>query len=309
VKRLLSVILLPASALAQDVSTLAEVVLSVEGCPEEWPSILERQLRIEVDALVRERRSDPGPDLDQVTVLCAGDEVQIRVRVRSGAQQATTLDRAGSDPDALLRAVALSTTELVATLWAEPIPDPPARPAPPRPRVAPHSEPMLLVGASAHRTGTPGAWLLGPTVAVELPLTRALVPMLDLRGDFGSARTSVAPVSIQAGSAGAHLLIGSQGRRWRWGAGPGLRVGWAELRGDPTFRSGYQSARVGGVFLGPSLAARFGYALARPLPWIGVVADGGLITRSVTGTLDTAPALYAVDGAWLGLTLWVGASW
>jgi hypothetical protein len=87
-----------------------------------------------------------------------------------------------------------------------------------------------------------------------------------------------------------------------------LRVGWVVLRGEPAPESGLDGHRVDGIFAGPALMGRVGYALLAPFPWVGLAVDGGLITWSVTGRMDAGPALFKFGGAWAGLTLCLGFS-
>ena len=313
---LVSLLLGPLPARAQDWSALPDVPLSLEGCPEAWTSRLRDQLRIEIDALGREHPNAEHADLEQVMVECRGSTVRIRVRLLSGAEHETELDSARVEPDALVRTVALSAAELVGALWFDtvsgrpPAPRPRSREAAPgrgRARVS-RPPPLFWLGGSVRRAGSPGTWLVGGALASELPLTRVLAPLVDVRGEFGRARPARAPVAVEAWSVGAHLLVALPTGPLRVGVGPGLRAGWVMLRGEPAPESELDGHRVDGIFAGPALVGRVGYALSAPFPWVGLTVDGGLITWSVTGRVDAGPALFEFGGAWAGLTLCLGFS-
>jgi hypothetical protein len=308
--------LAPARGFAQDLSSLPDVPVSFADCAQDWSDRLRDQLRIEIDALAKERQDATHPELDQVGVECRGSEVRIRVRVRSGAEKVAALDPIGLEPDARVRTVALTVTELIGALWFDAEAPSPRRPAPPRARPAPPTPatasqraPAMWIGGSLKRVGSPGTWLGGGVVALELPVTRALAPLFDLRGEFGRAPSRVAPVTVETWSFGAELLIGSHEGKFRWGAGPGFRLGWATLRGEPATTSNLVGHRVAGWFGGPAVAARLGYSILYPFLWVGLAVDGGLVTLPVTGRLDAGPALFAMDGAWVGAALSLGLSW
>jgi hypothetical protein len=302
----------PLPARAQDLSALPDVPLSLEGCPEDWTSRLRDQLRIEIDALGKERPAAEHAALERVIVHCQDSRVRIQVRMLSGAKNETELDSGRVQSDALVRTVALSAAELVGALWFDIVPrlpEPPSRNAEDRPNRRPaRPAPLFWLGGSARRAGSPGTWLAGGALGLELPVSRILVPLLDLRAECGLARPTAAPVAVEAWSLGAHLLVALPTGPLRVGVGPGLRVGWVVLSGEPAPASELDGHRVEGVFAGPALVGRVGYSLSAPFPWVGLAVDGGLITRRVTGRVDAGPALFEFGGAWAGLTLCLGLS-
>jgi len=313
---LVSLVLGPLPARAQDWSALPDVPLSLAGCPDAWTSRLRDQLRIEIDALGREHPTAEHADLERVMVECRGSTVRIRVRTHSGAENDTELDAAGVEPDALVRTVALSAAELAGALWFDTVPRRPPDPRPPPAEVGPsrgrarvaRPPPLFWLGGSVRRAGSPGTWLVGGALASELPVTRVLGPLFDVRAELGRAKPARAPVAVEAWSLGAYLLAALPTGSVRTGVGPGLRVGWVALRGEPAPESELDGHRVSGVFAGPSLVGRVGYALSAPFPWVGLTVDGGLITWSVTGKVDAGPALFEFGGAWAGLALCLGLS-
>jgi hypothetical protein len=300
----------PSFGSAQDVSSLPDVPLSLAGCPAEWSTRLRDLLRLELDALSRERAESIHSAVASIEIQCDGDHVIATAGLVSGRRSAVRVDQNRVEPETRPRAVALSTAELVDALLQ-------ARQAPPKPNAPPPEPasksqsptapaPSLLAGVSARRVGRPGAWLPGIHLGGELPASRAVALALDLR--LASGRSGAEPVSvdIRLGSLGAHLLIGSHAAPFRWGVGPGARVGWASLEGHPEADTNLQ--RLSGLWAGPGLLARFSHELRPRSLLLAASLDGGLITLPVKGLIDGQERVFAVDGAWLGVTVGIGLS-
>jgi hypothetical protein len=305
---------LPSLAHAQDVSSLPDVPLAVTGCGQRFREELRASLRIEIDALAQERPDRPRPELVLIRVECAGPGVRkIEVVSREGKRATTELDQSELPPDARIRALALSTTELVDALWTKKPAEPPRAPSsPPVQRPAPRATARakrlfsLLVGSTAERVGKPGAWVLGGALSLEWPLTGALVSVFEARGQTGTARSEIGSVDVETWTGAVHGLVGWDTGRWRWGVGPGARLGLAILRGEST--ATLQGDRVRSVWGGPTLKARLVHELPGSPVLLAFGGDAGLVAWGLAGTLDGTRRVFALDGAWVGVTLGVGVS-
>ncbi len=300
--------LVASSAKAEDVASLPDVPLVVVGCPRDYEAELRASLLIEIDALAQERPSEPRPKIGQIRVECSG-EASVRVEVLSvrGQRAKLDLDQREIAPDARVRALALSTTELVDSLSA------PARPAARienRPSSTPlhHSResPSLLLGPLVERVGRPPTWLFGGSLSFEVPLARFLAPVVEARGEAGSFGVETARVRVDAWSGSLHLLVGSHAERWRWGAGPGVRLGIVTLRGDPGDSTDLRGASTRSWWGGPGIKARIAYAWPAVPVVVSLSGDAGLVAWAVVGTLDDTRRVFALDGAWVGVTLGAG---
>jgi hypothetical protein len=160
-----------------------------------------------------------------------------------------------------------------------------------------------LFGGSIRRSGSPATPLSGAVLAVELPLLRALALATDFRLDTGQARTQPARVNIATWSGAAHLLIGQHRGRWRWGAGPGARLGWVRLESDPTASSGLDRRTATGIWAGPGVTVRATHAFLPRQLILSLSVDGGLVVLPVSAALAPGRDLYAMQGGWMGITI------
>ncbi len=297
----------PAQADESSATNLPPVV--VLGCPDEWSTELRDLLALELQTLIQERRDIEHTRFGRVAVECRAGQVRIDVELASGERSQRWVATEGIEREARARTVALTATELVDALWLErePPPTPPRieRPQPTR-RAQRQLRPSVHVAGSLRRTGRPGVWLFGGLIGAELPVTRALAPVADLRLHVGRRSTDLATVDVFSCSAASHLLVGSHAGVWRWGAGPGVRLGWVSLRGDPESGTDLRGERLGGLWGGPGILGRVTLAPGAGQLLLTLSLDGGLVTLPVTGTLDSGTAVFAMDGGWLGAALGVG---
>jgi hypothetical protein len=291
------------SAFGQDLSGVPEVRLHVAGCPAEWANELRDRLRLELSVLGQERSRLVRPELGSFHVHCEGGKIELRVEVggRSASRQ-VDLGPEGK-PSMLARALALCLAELADGLWNEP------RRRPRFERPAPLGRPssFILLGATMHRVGRPGAWLFGGALGGHLRWSRLFGASSDVRVDVGAVDASRATVHATSASLWLGLLVTSNAGPWHWAVGPGARVGWAWLRGDPS-AAGLRGERLDGPWAGPVLSARL-LGPARGSRWTGALSgEAGIFTLPLTGRLGTEQELFALRGAWMGITLGVGVA-
>ncbi|HET9931065.1 MAG TPA: hypothetical protein VFQ35_10275 [Polyangiaceae bacterium] len=221
----------------------------ISNCPNELASALPSVIRLEVDALLRERGLASPPE--SVAVQCEGDSARITVSA-GGATRDTNVDLSPLAAPHRARAVALAAAELLHSLAnaaddeasKAPSPAPPPTKPPPRPTTSTSppstpappprhasTAPALLVGALGEWLGKPATPLFGARVALRYPLTALVVPALSADASFGSASTTSARVAARTFGAGAHLYFSGTTGNFRWSAGPGARIAGAVLVG------------------------------------------------------------------------------
>lgn len=293
----------------------------ITNCSTELASALPSVIRLEADALLRERGVASAPE--SVAVQCDGDHAHITVHL-AGKTRDTTLELIELAPPHRARAVALAAAELLHSLAnaedsaGQPPPPPPAEaPLRPSPRVT--TEPLpprtfrgpaLLVGAVAEWLGKPATPLFGAHVALHYRLGAVVVPALSADASFGSASTPSAHVAARTFGGAAHLFFETTTGNLRWSAGPGARIGWARLTGNPPVESTLDGRTLSGVWGGPEARTRIEYrtspARSKRSPLFALEFGIGVVTLPVRGLRDGADPVYSLSGPWLSLCLEVG---
>ena len=104
-------------------------------------------------------------------------------------------------------------------------------------------------------------------------------------------------------SIGGAVLMGN-GRRCDFGVGVGARLGYANLRGEPSsasFAATHHDGLWGGVMVTMLGSLRLNSYLRA-----GVAGEAGITTLPLTGTLDTGKSVFSLNGIWLGASLTLG---
>lgn len=226
-------------------------------------------------------------------------------------RQALTLDLSQTAPDARARLLALTLSELVASLELDAAPGAVREPtrivAAPvrtvRTRVAPASRVWLGVGLA--REGKPA--MLMPSAQTGLLLGRARSP-LALQGELQVHRGRRA---VEAGDVVAWTTSGSLGvaGRWEraWAAltlGVGMRLGYARLRGEADSGANVAGRTVSGLWWGP-VASASAVLPTRSRLGLRCGVDLGYVAREVRGHDGTGAASFALGGLQLHLNLGV----
>lgn len=309
---------LDARAQAPVAATSAAADLWISDCPEELAGALPAVVKLEIDVLLREHgaaRDRP----ERVAVRCAGDQAHIDVTL-DGTSRDSTLQIGALAPEHRARAVALATAELVHSLSnrsaapgkaalpraiPEPVPPPPApsaTPSTPRPR------PALFLGGLAESLGKPPTLLLGARAAFHYPLGRTFVPALAVDGSFGGFSSSQsARIAVSNLSTAIQLYLGTTTGQLRWEVGPGARLGWVHLAGEPSAGTMLDGYSLAGVWTGPELRARVQYGAQEQRSLrLALELAAGFVVLPVRGLLDGTEPIYAVEGPWISVCASLG---
>ena len=290
------------------------IVLDVAPCLDIAPARLEELLALELRVLTESGGpSPPGPT--RARVDCAGPAVVLTVPDRlGGAPAERRLDDWSAYPkQGRPRLLALALSEMIARAWAsEAAPAVVVARAPaPAPPVAPfalaRARLQLGVLAAVERIGRPRETGAGLDVVLGWRARSWLVAEVGARASATSFDTTPGAVSARTLSMFAAALLGPRhGRLWV-GAGPGVRGGWAWLRGnpsgaDPTGRS------LAAAWWGPFAAGAIAIQLGHHLCLLGTI-EGGWVARPVVGEVGptATDATVALDQTWL--TAAAGAAW
>jgi len=316
------VLTLLASERAQAEASLPPSAPDVEvtDCPAELASPLPAAVRLELDVLLRERGATRAPP-DRVSLRCAGERVRIEVTM-SSAKRESSLDVGALSPDHRARAIALATAELVHSMsMGVPEAPPPAVPAKatkvtePAPTEQEVSHPprrgwqrsSLAVGGVAQWLGKPAAVLFGARAAFRSPVGNLLVPTLFAEGSTGGFHAHSAQISIAALSAGAVLGFGLTTGSVRVELGPGARLGWVRLTGEPDPGVALEGHGVSAAWGGPEARARVAVSPSpERSPSFAFELGAGFVALPVRGLVDGSERVYAVDGPWLSVSAEVG---
>jgi hypothetical protein len=204
-------------------------------------------------------------------------------------------------PAARPRLLALALAELIATSRHEHSQPPTAAEPAARPtRISLH----VWLALGAVRAAEPA--VLSPALGVGAALRLDWFALAaDLRVDRGERETSPAQVVLETLSLGGAPSWRAGGRSWQLLLGPGLRAGYARMRGEAR-RADLEGQTLSGFWLGPCLAASFELAFVHR--WAARIgAEAGYVTQTLRGEGDDANALLKLAGPWLSLT--VGLSW
>jgi hypothetical protein len=317
--RAFSVVLLYAfHARPQTAAQPAGPQIRIAQCDDSLAARLPAVVKLEIDVLLRERGPARAPP-DNIVVRCEAEKVHIEVTL-DGSRRASTIDLHVLTADHRARAVGLAAAELVHAMAARPrevdapIPAPPAASrldtAPPSRDELPRStsrSPALFAGALAEWRGSPAALLFGARVAFRYPLGELIAPELSVDASFGSISPVSAKVAIESASAGAHLYFGTTVGRVRWDVGPGGRLGWSRLTGEPAAGSTLQGDSLAAAWGGPEVRARVAYAPSSWRPALCAVQIGaGFVALPMRGLRDGSEEVYAMEGAWVSVGAEVG---
>ncbi|HEX7599230.1 MAG TPA: hypothetical protein VF518_13520, partial [Polyangia bacterium] len=245
-----------------------------------------------------------------IRLECAGETVRIGVTdVGTGEQERSILAPREDAPAARVRLLALTITELVASVWniarhpTESVANA-ARPAPLAPVLPRATAWRLVADASLRRLGSPPAWLWGIAGGAELTLYRHFTLSLAASGETGNASTALAEVN-ESGIGGAIAVrSGLSLGRARVEAGPGFRAGLVRLSARPKLSSA-QGASFNGLAAGPFLSLRLASRLGRRTS-IEARVESGLTTHKATGLANDTVPLVDTGGWWFGLALGAG---
>ena len=161
------------------------------------------------------------------------------------------------------------------------------------------------MGPVVERAGRPGAWLFGGELDLKVRWGAFITPLVQLCAESGTGGSDTLPVRVTSGSGAAYLLLGTGIAAWRWGVGPGARAGVAWLSGEASGAPQLRGDTLRAPWAGLGLRAEIGRQLAAPMR-ASLGADAGIITLRAAGTLDDKRRVFALDGAWVGLTLTAG---
>jgi hypothetical protein len=315
----------PGAALAAGVShagALPPVRLDVDPCVSVEPARLIELLQLELTVLTDAGASPPQPKT-RARIACDGATVVLSVSDEAGAEVTERrLDWTDYPPGSRPRLLALTLSEMIARRWKEAPVAPqvafPAALASTETRIGSGKDPRpLVLGllATVERLGRPPT----TTSGLDLVLAWRARPWLEV---FGGGRAATSSFDTTPGRVSTHtlsvLLAGllglTQGRFWL-GAGPGVRGGWAWLRGEPR-ASASTTATAGrplnAAWWGPVVVGAVGLQASRHLVVL-LNLEAGYVARPVVGDVAApgpAPgptATVALDRLWL--TASAGVAW
>jgi hypothetical protein len=307
------------SAHAETPNSEAAPFIQIASCPDELLSRLPGVIRLEIEVLLRERGATRAPP-DRIGVRCEADRAQIEVTM-AGSTQSSSIDLGVLAAEHRARAVALAAAELVHSMsTGAPRPEPPAPPpvptAPPSPeppdraapepvlrRQKPHA--ALFFGPLVELLGKPAAPLLGARLALQVPVGSVVVPTLSADGGFGGVHARSAQVKIETAGAAAHLYVGTTSARVRWELGPGARIGYVHLAGEPADGSGLEGRTLAAAWGGAEARARVAFAPVHS-PAFALELGAGYVTWPVRGLRDGTERIYSVEGPWASFCAEVG---
>jgi hypothetical protein len=294
--------------------------VQVATCPEELAARLPAVVKLEIDVLLRERGSTHAPP-ESVAVRCEDEVVRIEVTLE-GASRRSSIDLHALASEHRARAVGLAAAELVHAM-ASRAPEPPPSPPPPSPpppapiapaqpeRPAPtpppraSARPALFAGALGESMGKPAALLFGARVALLYPLGQLFVPALSVDASAGGLTARSARITAQTITAAAHLYVGTTTGTVRWDVGPGARIGWMHLAGNPEPGTRLDGLTLSAPWGGPELGARVAYGAPRS-PLVALELGAGFVTLPISGFRDQTERIYEVRGPWVSLCAEVG---
>jgi hypothetical protein len=291
----------------------------VANCADDLAGRLPSVVKLEIDVLLRERGPTRSPP-ETIAVRCEEEKAHIEVTL-DGASRASTIDLHALAAEHRARAVGLAAAELVHAMAGRPRAQdaPPSSPTPPmlraesdRPALDASARrfspgPTLLVGGLLEWRGNPAALLIGGRMAFQYPLGKVVIPALSVDASFGGIPSRSAHVAAQTVSTGAHLYFGTTTGSVRWDVGPGARLGWVHLVGQPDPGSGLQGHTLNAAWGGPEVRARVAYSASPLRPALLALELGaGVVALPVHGLLDGTEPVYAVEGLWMSVCAAVG---
>ncbi len=282
--------------------TDAQVKLVTEACPDVDAARLEELVAIELSTVGAGRTLGPAV----VVLACEGDRVAITAtEARTGRQSRSEVLARDTAGPALLRLLALSVSELVAT---SEMPVEKRLPVVREPAPLPKSEPARRFRATAavsfRRVAWPATWLGGFALGAEFAFARHFALAIEGRGEIGSTSTSLTTVDWLLAGASLALLAGAGRGAWRLEAGPGVEVGLARLSAHDT-ATGAKGHSLSDPWAGPIGRLRVIRALGSRAFVLGQI-DGGWVMQRVAGDASDGSPLVEFRGGWAGLTIGAG---
>jgi hypothetical protein len=282
--------------------TDAQVKLVTEACPGVDAARLEELVAIELGTVGAGRTLGPAV----VVLACAGDRVAITAtEAQTGRQSSSEVLARDTAGPALLRLLALSVSELVAT---SEVPVEKRLPVVREPTPLPQSEPVrrfrATAAASLRRVAWPATWLGGFALGAEFAFARHFALAIEGRGEIGSTSTSLTTVDWRVAGASVALLAGAGRGAWRLEAGPGVEVGLVKLSAHDT-ATGAKGHSLSDPWAGPIGRLRVIRALGSRAFVQGRI-DGGWVMQRVAGDASDGSPLVEFRGGWAGLTIGAG---
>jgi hypothetical protein len=279
----------------------ARVRLVTESCPGVDAARLEELVALEIGTVGATWTPFPS-----VVLSCQGDQVTITAtEAQTGHQSQSEVLARGTTGPALLRLLAISVSELLATNEA---PVEKKLPVVQEPTPLPQPEPArrfhATAAASLRRMGRPATWLGGLALGAGFAFARHFAFALEGRGEIGSTATSLTSVDWLVAGANVALLAGAGTGVWRFEAGPGVEVGLVRLSAHDT-ASGAKGSSLSEPWAGPIGRLRVIRALGRRAFLLGRI-DGGWVMQRVTGSASDGQPLVELRGAWVGVSIGAG---
>lgn len=290
-----------------------DVSVSLTDCDAALTAEVRRIAAIELRATVIE---EPRGVVSRAIVVCRGSVADLWVADAATSKVLTrTVSLADADPRARARLIALAVSELVLASWEE-LERPPLR-VPPVEAPAPgvretvkrtiEGPPSFVVDAVADaRLFTSGtSFVFGGGARLEWLLPWSLALRVDTLFDAGLASRSLGDVHLEA--FGGSL-----------GIGRAIHTGWLMLTPWLSYRAGYgrlsgvvgSSGVIGyerqGFWGGPELGVEAVFVPSSPVH-VSLALAGGYALSEIRGQVEGDRDV-ALGGAWLGVTLGVGAA-
>lgn len=282
--------------------TDAQVKLVTEACPGVDAARLRELVAIELGTVGADRTLCPVV----VVLACDGERVAITVTdVQTGRQSRSEVLARDTAGPALLRLLALSVSELVAT---SEFPVEKRLPLVREPAPVQQSEPArrfrATTAASLRHVARPATWLGGFALGAEFTFSRHFALAFEGRGEIGSTATSLTTVDWQTAGASVALLAGAGKGVWRIEAGLGMEGGLVKLSAHDT-ATGAKGNSLSDPWAGPIGRLRVIRALGSRAFVLGRI-DGGWVMQRVAGDASDGRPIVEFRGGWAGLTIGAG---
>ena len=282
--------------------TDGQVKLVTEACPGVDAARLGELVAIELGTVGAGRRLYPAV----VVLVCDGQRVAITATdTQTGRQSRSEVPARASAGPALLRLLAISVSELVATSEG-----PSAKRLPPvsEPMPLPKSEPArrfrVTAAGSLRRVARPATWLGGFALGAEYAFASHFALAIEGRGEAGSTTTRLTTVDCQVVGASMGVLAGADKGAWRFEAGLEMVGGLVRLSAHDT-ATGAKGNSLSDPWAGPIVRLGVMRALGSRAFVLGRI-DGGWVMQRVAGDVSDGSPLVEFRGGWAGLTMGVG---